>query len=148
LGAIFALLGQSLTRRVTRARTGKRLAIAFWEELSAVNFYGPPESPNFAGFSSQTLDSLFREVADSLPESMARDLMRYHWRMKYMEEMKSITIPTSGHVNTKFWAEAKELRDRLLTRTGLYGARSVVSVFARSRETCDRTLLMAPKHAA
>jgi hypothetical protein len=79
---------------------------------------------------------------------MARDLMRYHWRMKYMEEMKAVTMPTSGHVNSKFWEEAKELRGRLLIRTELYAARSVVSLFVRSSETCARALLQLPKHAA
>jgi hypothetical protein len=80
VGAVLALLGQALIRKGTRARTARKLCIAFWEELKAVNFYGPADKPNFAGFSSQTFDSLFKEIADTLPESLACALMRYHWR--------------------------------------------------------------------
>jgi len=129
IGAVIALSGQYVVHRFGRARTGRRLALAFWEELSAVNFYGGPSSPpNFAGFSAQTFDSLFREVAETLPESLARDLMRYHWRMKYLEEAKTVTIPSSGGVHPKFWAESKDLHDRLLPRLDRYSQRSVLGV--------------------
>jgi hypothetical protein len=124
VGAILALSGQSLLHRGTRAHGARRLAVAFWEELSAVYFYGSDTrdgSPNFAGFSSQTFDSLFRDVAESLPQSLTRDLMRYHWRMKYLEEIKPVSIPSSGGVNRQFWREAKELRARLLQRLKHYG---------------------------
>jgi hypothetical protein len=115
--------------------------VAFWEELSAVNFYGPSNQPNFAGFSAQTFDSLFAEMAQVLPDSILRDLMRYHWRMKYMDEMKPISMASSGGVNPQFWTEAQELRNRLLQRLDHYGKRSSFSVFLRSAETCSRDLL-------
>jgi hypothetical protein len=123
LGAILALLGQWVVRRGARASTARRLAVAFWEELSAANFYGPATNPNFAGFSSQTFDSLFRDMADALPGSLVRDLMRYHWRMKYLEETKSISIPSFGGVNPQFWREASDLRDQLLHRLDRYAKR-------------------------
>jgi hypothetical protein len=138
LGATVALLGQALTRRAQKIRTARRLAVAFWEELSAVHFYGPADTPNFAGFSSQTFDSLFRELAETLPEALARDLMRYHWRMKYMEEQK---LYTQGRVNLQFWREARGLQERLLERLKHHGNRAFVSLFVRSSETCERTLL-------
>ena len=68
LGATIALVLQGLVRRGQRIRLAKGLAVAYWEELSAVHFYGPATNPNFAGFSSQTFDSLFRDTAEALPE--------------------------------------------------------------------------------
>jgi hypothetical protein len=99
-----------------------------------VNFYGGA-SPNFAGFSTQTFDTLFREVAEALPESLARDLMRYHWRMKYLEEAKSITIPSTGGVHPIFWSESKDLHDRLLQRLDRYSKRWLVSLFFHQGES-------------
>lgn len=120
LGAMLALAGQWLVRRGAKAGAARRLAVAFWEELNAVNFYGPANQPNFAGFSSQTFDSLFRDMAEVLPDSLARDLMRYHWRMKYLQEMKPVSIPASGGVNPQYCAEAQSLRDQLLARLARY----------------------------
>lgn len=138
IGAVLALLGQWLVRRASRAVTARRLALAFWEELSATHFYGPPDKPNFAGLSSQTFDTLFREVAATLPESLARDLMRYHWRMKYMEEMKPVTIPSSGGVDRQFWQEAKELHTGLIDRLERYSRRR--TLFVRLAETGTKQL--------
>ncbi len=138
IGAILALAAQWIVRRAVRARTAKRLALAFWEELSAVHFYGPENKPNFAGFSSQTFDTLFQEMASTLPESLARDLMRYHWRMKYLEEMKPVTIPSSGGVNPTFWKEAKQTREGLLARLDHYAGRR--TLFLWSAETSDKQL--------
>jgi len=144
IGGIVALLGQSLTRRASRIRQARRLAVASWEELSATHFYGSEEgdaAPNFAGFSSQTFDALFREVAESMPRTLTRDLMRYHWRMKYLKEVKPVSIPSSGGVNRRFWAEAKDLRARLLARLQHYHERVWAASFFWSSETCDRKLL-------
>jgi hypothetical protein len=135
IGAILALAGQSLLRKASKARIAKRLAIALWEELSATQFYGPEEMPNFVGFSSQTFDGLFREVAEAVPESLSRDLMRYHWRMKYMESMKPVTIPRSRGVQSQFWAEARDLHVRLMTRLKQYGQRRWLSLFFQPSET-------------
>lgn len=135
IGAVLALAAQWLLREATKARTAKRLSTALWEELSATQFYGPAPRANFAGFSSQTFDGLFREVAEALPESLSRDLMRYHWRMKYMESMKSVTIPSSGGVHPEMWSEAKNLHSRLLSRLEHYGARHWVSLLFWTSET-------------
>ncbi|MDP3910138.1 MAG: hypothetical protein Q8Q14_07080 [Gemmatimonadales bacterium] len=112
-----------------------------------MHFYEGGGSPNFAGFSAQTFDSLFREMAESLPETVARDLMRYHWRMKYLEEMKPVSIPSTGHVNRQFWAEAKDVRDSLLARLDHYRKRSLASVFLRPAEVYD-SRTPGPVHAA
>ena len=132
IGGGVALGGQAVTRRFQDARTARRLSMAFWEELNAVHFYGPEDDPNFAGFSSQTFDTLFREVADTLPESLARDLMRYHWRMKYMEDFKKVK---GGGVNAQFWREAQQLHDRLIHRLEHHRKRSLLGLFCRSEET-------------
>jgi hypothetical protein len=136
-GAIMALGGQALARRLLTARTAKRLCMAFWEELQAVNFYEGGGVPNFAGFSSQTFDSLFQELAHSLPETLTRDLMRYHWRMKYMEEMK----PVIGHAQPVFWAAAKQLHAQLSVRLDHFANRWTGAVFVRSGETVPHKLL-------
>ena len=136
IGAALALLGQAFSHEVKRARTARRLCVALWEELSAVYFY-TGEIPNFAGFSSQVFDSLFRDLADALPESLARDVMRYHWRMKYLEEVKSVT---AGRVNTHFLGEAQSLRERLLKRLDHYSKRSTGDVLFEPQENCDVSL--------
>ena len=134
IGAILALVGQSVASRARSTRVAKRLTRAFWEELSAVNFYGPDDKPTFAGFSSQTFDTMFRELGE-LPESLARDLMRYHWRMKYMEEMKPIT---RDHVNPQFCREARDLRGSLLPRLDAYSGHGAFRLFLRATESLPR----------
>ncbi len=137
IGAILTLLGQSLTRRAVRAKTAKLLAMAFGEELSAVQFWGPTPRAHFAGFSSQTFDSLFREVLESLPVPLVRDLMRYHLRMKYMAEMQQVTAPASLGVNQQLWANAKELDEKLRERLCHYGQRCWLSIFLRPGEPAE-----------
>ncbi len=138
IGAALALLGQSLTRRGLKARTARRLCVAFWEELSATQFYALDANPSFGGFSSQTFDSLFRELAVTLPDLLARDLMRYHWRMKYLEDMRQ---RQRWSVSREFWLEAKELHQRLCQRLELYSQRSLPAVFLRNSETSPSRLL-------
>ena len=138
IGAALALVGQWLIRKAAKAWTAKRLSLAFWEELSAVGFYGPPQhAPNFGGFSSQTFDTLFRELAESLPETLARDVMRYHWRMKFLEETKV----AGGTPNLPFWNEAKELHERLLARFDHHNKRRVPVLMFWPWETCEKRLL-------
>ena len=137
IGAALALVGQWLIRKGAKAWTAKRLALAFWEELSAVNFYGPPQhAPNFGGFSSQTFDTLFRDMAESLPETLARDIMRYHWRMKFLEETKA----TGGTPNQQFWDEAKDLQARLLARLDHHKKRRVPTLMFWPWETSAKAL--------
>ncbi|UCG89231.1 MAG: hypothetical protein JSW71_12100 [Gemmatimonadota bacterium] len=143
IGAVFALLGQAITRRATRAHTAQNLSMAFWEELNAVAFT-PGEKPNFAGFSSQTFDSLFKEMAEAMPASLTRGVMRYHWLMKYLEEMKPITMQLSGGVPKNRWADAESLHRRLLARLEHDSDRYWISIFLRSGETCSRELLRSP----
>ena len=144
LAAILTLSGQSLWRRLGRARTAKALAVAFWEELSAVHFYGPEDKANVVGFSSQTFDAMFREMAESLPDTLARDLMRYHWRMKYLQDTKPhIGLDKGGGLNPQFWREAKELHARLRSRLEHLTTRATRTLLFRVRETCDAKLLTA-----
>jgi hypothetical protein len=138
IGAALALVGQWLIQKAAKAWKAKRLSLAFWEELSAVNFYGPPQhAPNFAGFSSQTFDSLFSELAESLPETLARDVMRYHWRMKFLDETKS----GGGTPHLQFWNEAKSLHEVLLVRFDHHKRRKVPTLMFWPWETCDKALI-------
>lgn len=136
LGGIIALAGRAATVRAVHAKTAQRLCMAFYEELNATRFYGSQDSPNFAGFSAQTFDSLFQEMSQCLPRALVRDLMKYHWRMKYMEEMKPVTLPSSGGVNRQYCAEAKKLHGSLLTRLQHYGSRNWCSIFIIGQEIC------------
>ena len=108
--------------------------------------------PDFAGFSTQTFDSLFSEMALNLPLTLAQDLMRYHWRMKWPEEKKQLRQmqldPRSGKANelrerllAPMFAEAVALHERLLARLGHYADRTTWSVFRNPSETCDKKLL-------
>ena len=143
LGARLALWQSARLAKDRRARTARNLCVAFWEELSATAFYGPASAPNFAGFSSQVFDTLFGEMADSLPETLVRDVMRYHWRMKYMEDHKRYTIPTTGGVNPKFWEEMRSLHDNLRTRLKLYSERAHEDILRRPDE--DESVLRSVK---
>jgi hypothetical protein len=78
-----------------------------------------------------------------MPETIARDLMRYHWRMKYMQEMKRVSTP-----NKRFFDEAKELHGRLLERLKHHSVRRLVPLFLRMSETCDKKLLSPPQQDA
>ena len=55
----------------------------------------------------------------TLPEPLARELMRYHWRMKYLEESKAFTTD----MDRQSWVNAKGTRDKLLARLDKYGKR-------------------------
>jgi hypothetical protein len=123
------LLGALIIRRIVKARTAQRLAVAFWEELSAVHFSPPTEAISFAGFSSQTFDTLFKDFAETLPETLGRDLMRYHWRMKWLEEIRS-----DLRGNAEFLREAQTQNADLRYRLAKYGRRSLFSVFLLFRE--------------
>ncbi len=147
IGALIALALQWVTGRWTRALTGKRLSVAFWEELSAVNFYGTEENdPTFAGFTSQTFDTLFREMAVSMPVDLSRALMQYHWRMKWLEEKKlppGVPGKSWSEADGAFLSEAKEANRTLLLRLNHYSERWTVPVMFRPRETIPGMLLKA-----
>lgn len=87
-GAFAALAGRALIVRWRQTSEAQGLAIALWEELQAVEFSDLGTGMVFAGFSSQVFDTLFADIAHLFPEGLARDVMRYHWRMKYLEETK------------------------------------------------------------
>ena len=114
VGAVVALLLQGAWHRWRDAKTAKALATALWEELSAVAFNSVSGSPlvvEIAGFSSQTFDTLFPLIAQTLPEDLSRDLMRYHWRMKFLVKKAA---PLRGRVHTSEVDEWMKLRDNLL----------------------------------
>ena len=123
LGAALAIAGQWVLRKISKAWSAKRLALAFSEEMSAASFYDTSDGrSDFAGFSSQTFTSLYRELAESLPESLVRDVMRYHWRMKYLAEVRSAGWPE------KFYQEAKSLNGDLKDRFARFTRRRVPSL--------------------
>ena len=136
---------QSGWGRLSTVRTGQRLSAVFWEELSAVNFYETEnQGPTFAAFTSQTFDTLFREMATSMPEDLSQALMQYHWRMKWLETKKPLPgVPGSSwsENDLQFLSEAKEANRTLLLRLKHYAERRKISVFFRSRQTISERLL-------
>ena len=143
-GAGIALVLQSGWVRLNRVHAGQRLSMAFWEELSAVNFYDTGDGPKFAGFTSQTFDTLFREMAISIPADLSRALMQYHWRMKWLAERISLVgIPGDvfSEADMQFLREAKEENRTLLLRLKHYETRKAISVFLRPRQTISESLL-------
>ena len=117
-GACLALFGQWLGNRYDEKALGQRLVTAFWEELSATNFYTSNSvnypGPAIGGYSSQTFDTLYAEMVRSLPATVARDLMRYHLRMKYLWSQQVSGIPLG--LQQTFYDEAKASHADLLGR--------------------------------
>ena len=90
-GAIIAVLADRyIAARLHGAYTIRRLARSFIEELCAVEFTTDPANPppRFAGFSSQTFDSFFAQLAQWMPDRYLVPLMRYHWRMKFLDDIR------------------------------------------------------------
>ena len=141
IGAALALTAQWLFRRQQRAATGRTLSAAFLEELGAVEFMEHPATERgiaqdieICGFSSQTFDTLFRDLADALPYSLARDLMRYHWRVKHWIHKRG---NAGKHLDPDVgsYLEAKALRQNLVRRLAAYAQRPVLLlVFSRAED--------------
>ena len=133
---VVGTLGASLIRhRFETAVTSKRLASAFEEELRAVAFnqIGNPQSPIYsvAGFSTQTFDSLFIQMAQSMPTSLVQDLMRYHWRMKYL---MATTASNAHKMGPSEAAPMLAQRDGLVERLSLYEKTRTVFLALRRKE--------------
>lgn len=131
IGAVVALLGQGIHKRWRDAIAARAVAIALWEELAAVQF----GSSWFEGFSSDTFDMLFREVAHVLPEDLFRAVVRYHWKMKFLEGMKSPGAPSQ---NSQWWRGQVDLArgqlDALHPRLHAYANQPVLRLFLTRRE--------------
>lgn len=136
-GAALALIAQAVWLRAQRVATARTLAVAFWEELSAVQFSTAPvlqgSVPQIGGFSSQTFDTLFGELARTLPRALARDLMRYHWRMKLLKAQQAASPVLLAH-NVKFYQEAQSAHADLLARLDRYGRRWIPTLMVWSGE--------------
>ena len=111
LGAVFALAGQFFLEKWRVARHRKALRMVLREELCAVRFDAPNQT--FGAFTSQTFDQLFADVALLLPLVTAQTVIRYHFRMKHLEERIQVgdphTLPTIDHVK-----EMEGIRDSLV----------------------------------
>ena len=124
LGALLAVAGQRALEYERKARVAKRLALAFKEELDAVQFdSNPPEKGKplhrrIGGYTSQTFDTLFVEMAVTLPEELAVALMRYHWRMNFLRDCHK-KLPYLDQW-AEFFNEASKARDELLPRLRRY----------------------------
>ena len=133
-GIIALLLDWLLKHRVTQAWKARRLAHAFYEEMDATEFNQVmpgkevpvrPDTKTAAdatgldilGFTSQTFDTLFGDVVEALPETLVRDLMQYHWKMKFLidEQTKGPTVLLKKHTSGFVYAEQCwfGLKDRL-----------------------------------
>lgn len=135
VGSGVTILAQVLASRYRKGTAARGLAIALWEELSAVQFAMASPVPDFAGFSSQVFDSLFGELAVTLPETLFRSVVRYHWRMKYLEQLRS----TGGMGLTPLpWPtlcqDAHAQHECLLPRLKTFGKRNAFGLMIRRRE--------------
>lgn len=144
-GALFAVvMDRIVIARAQAASTARGLAMAFSEELAAAEFSQPASSGRaqaleFAGFSSQTFDTLFESLANTLPKSLAEDLMRYHWRMKFFSDQLAHGHNLGRHAT--MLQEAADLHARLLIRLRVYAQRSVVGLALNRRETLRKELV-------
>jgi len=131
IGAFLALLGQGIWERARKAWLARRLALAFREELCAVEF-DPSNVPRIGGFSSQTFDTLFRDMAEALPDSLIADLMRYHLRMKLLvahQERHGTVGPLDD------LQELPKSRDLLVERLDRYAARDTADLIVSREES-------------
>lgn len=109
VGAVAALAANGLRRRWQETQTAKGLAVAIWEELQAVEFQADSQGNlRFAGFSSQVFDTLFADIAHHFPEDLARQVMRYHWRMKFLVERRA----TQSSLSANWFQLAREAQDQ------------------------------------
>lgn len=123
LGALLAVAGQRALEYERKARVAKRLALAFKEELDAVQFDsdrsgGEEVHRRIGAYTSQTFDTLFVEMAVTLPEELAVALMRYHWRMNFLRDCHR-KLPYLDQW-AEFFKEASKARDELLPRLRRY----------------------------
>ena len=109
LGAFVALGGQFIFERWKAGRRRKVLLLALEEELRAVAFN--PEHRSFGGFTSQTFDELFADVALLLPPEPARNIIRYHLRMKHLQTRVGGNYPP----DIPQVREMEDMRERLLS---------------------------------
>lgn len=137
VGAALALLSQFAIRRWRSATTARAIAVALWEELSAIEILSrTPDGARFDGFTSQTFDTLFSEMALTFPESLFRAVVRYHWKMGLA--VKAAT-DDFGRVNTRARPslaakEAMDQRDDLLPRLEAYAVLPPRRLFFRRGE--------------
>lgn len=111
LGAALSLGGQVLYHRASIARRRQVIAVALEEEIRGVAFSGN----SFGGFSSLAFDQVLSEAADVLPPDVARTVLRYYFRMKYLQDWISNPAkyggkpPGSGDIQ-----EMSKQRDELM----------------------------------
>lgn len=133
VGAVIALVGQGVFERWKTVRLGRSLAGALWEELSATEFAEHGGQLTYGGFSTQVFDTLFADISHSLPESLKRAVLRYHWKMKFVQ-----TIGEDGHTSAFFidrhLGEAFLQWDDLRARLACYEVRPLIALFLRNEE--------------
>jgi len=142
-GAALALLFGAVRGRWANGATARRLALALFEELSAVGFAPGPPTPMFAGFSSQVFDSLFADLARCLPEDLFRAIVRYHWKMKFILEWVSKQRAALGPAaaGVALWVgvsthvlQAEQQWSALRPRLETYSRRALPRLFITRRE--------------
>lgn len=129
VGALAALALRGVRQRWREAAQSQALARALWEELSAVGFgSGSDDVLSFAGFSSQVFDTMFADIAHLFPEALARRVMRYHWRMKYLDEVRD-----ERGIRSQAWQdmarEAREQWETLRPALDEYAGRGRIQLF-------------------
>ncbi len=107
LGAAIGLLSNIGVERWKAERRRTVVLLALEEELRAVAFNPPARS--FGGFTSQTFDALFSDIAALLPPETARRIIRYHLRMKHLAGRRAPHPDGIEHVR-----QVENLRDELL----------------------------------
>lgn len=148
LGAVLAFLSRGVYDRWVNGATTRRLALALFEELSAVEFAPGPPAPHFAGFSSQVFDSLFAELSRYFPEGLFRAVVRYHWKMKFIEEQVRAQRRTLGSAaGALAWtgvtlpvAQAEGQWKSLLPRLDAHSTRWLLRLFVTREERLRHVL--------
>jgi len=129
-GAALAWLFQLVYERSRDSHRSKRGADVVEAELHGTHF-----SPvSFGGFSAHAFDELFAEIADLLPRDLAREVIGYHLRMKYLEEHLADPEKYGGPVHPAWIAAEKDRRDKLVGRLERYASQNEVLLAISRRE--------------
>ena len=139
LGAALALLGQGFVARGRRAVTARALCVALREEFNTARVdvyerrHGEPSEFALAlgRVSTQTFDTLFREMVLFLPASLTQDLMRYYLALKAI--VASRGTDRFGAMQD-FEAELEEQYGSLLPRLKTYSERWLLRLMLWSGE--------------
>jgi hypothetical protein len=126
-GAVLAIASQLVYERFRDAQRAKAVANAIEAELHGASF----GDTSFGGFSAHAFEGLFGDIAALLPKELAREVIGYHLRMKFLErtlpELAKHGVPPPVSWISEMEARRDALAQRLAVFADLHAARLACS---------------------